>query len=77
MRAFLLRLWRCQHGGPLMPSGPKAPPPPPPPLPMPDLQDPAILAAKRRNLEASAARSGRSSTILTGDDYGGDKLGTR
>lgn len=59
--------------------GPKvsSPPPPPPPLPMPDINDPAVLAAKRRRLESAQAGSGRASTMLTGEDYGGDKLGTR
>lgn len=57
--------------------GPKAPPPPPPPAPMPDLMDPAVLQAKRRELQGAKARSGRESTILTGDDYGGQTLGTR
>lgn len=56
--------------------GPPKPPRPEPPLPMPDLNDPAILAAKRRTLEAAVGRSGRASTMLT-DDYSGDKLGSR
>lgn len=54
-----------------------APPAPPPPQPMPDLMDPALLAAKRRTLEGAAARSGRMSTILSGgDSYSGDTLGS-
>jgi len=57
-------------------SAPK-PPAPPPPVPMPDLSDPAIAAAKRRELQAGAARSGRQSTYLTSaDDYSQSKLGT-
>ena len=54
------------------------PPAPPPPQPIPDLQDPAILATKRRDLESAMARSGRLSTLLTGDEnssYSGSKLG--
>lgn len=58
----------------LMGGGAK-PPTPPPPQPMPDLNDPAILAAKKRELQAASTRSGRASTQLS-DDYGGVKLGT-
>lgn len=53
------------------------PPAPPPPQPIPDLEDPAIMAKKRRTLESAMVRSGRQSTVLTGDEYGGDKLGLR
>ena len=56
-------------------SGPKKPPPVPAPQPMPDLLDPAVLAARRRTLDAAMARTGRASTNLT-DDYAGNKLGT-
>lgn len=53
-------------------------PPPPAPIPMPDLQDPAILAAQKKTLQDAAARSGRASTLLSGgtDDYSSTKLGT-
>jgi hypothetical protein len=45
---------------------------------MPDLQDPAILAAQKKTLQDAAARSGRASTLLSGgtDDYSSTKLGT-
>lgn len=44
---------------------------------MPDLNDPAILAAQRRDAMAAAARSGRASTLLSGEnDYSQNKLGT-
>ncbi len=56
--------------------GPKAPPPPPPPLPMPDMEDPAIIAERRRRMALESQRSGRASTILSGE-YSGDTLGTR
>jgi len=53
------------------------PPPPKPVVPMPDFDDPAIAAARRKVLEQAAARSGRASTILAGGDgdYNGNKLG--
>lgn len=52
-------------------------PKPPDPTPIPDLFDPAVLAARRRTLENAAARSGRASTNLANQDqYGGTKLGT-
>lgn len=54
-------------GGLIAPK-PKAPPPPPPPAPMPVQDDAAVQAAKRKQQQASAVRSGRQSTILT--DYG-------
>lgn len=59
--------------------GPPKPPAPPPPQPMPDLMDPAILAAQRKRAQTALAGSGRASTILSGDnnDYSGDKLGSR
>lgn len=52
-------------------------PDPPPVLPMPDLEDPGILAAAKRKLQVASA-SGRQSTILSGDsaDYSNTKLGT-
>jgi len=79
MRDFLLRLWRCQHGGPLFGGGSPKPPPPPAPVAMPDLMDPAVLEARKRTLQAAMGRSGRASTNLTGDngDYSTDKLGSR
>lgn len=48
--------------------GPKAPPPPKiePPAPMPDPE--AGGEAKRRKIAALQSRSGRASTILTGDE---------
>lgn len=60
----------CAFGGPPKPS------PPPPPQPMPDLLDPAVLAARRQRLLGAVTRSGRSSTYLA-DEYANDKLGTR
>lgn len=48
-------------------------PPPPPVLPMPDINDPAILMEQRR--AGAASRSGRASTILSGQDYSGSTLG--
>lgn len=57
-----------------------APPPPPAPLPIPDIEGPTALAAKRRLLDAASVRSGRLSTLLTGDDnnsYAGNRLGVR
>lgn len=58
--------------------GKSAPPPPPPPLPIPDLEDPALLARRRRELEGASTRSGRLSTMLTDDTaYSGSKLGLR
>lgn len=57
--------------------GSSAPPPPPAPTPIPDREDPAFLVEARRKREAQQ-RSGRLSTMLTGDDlYSGDKLGLR
>lgn len=76
-----LTLWEprgalpCALGG-LFGGRPK-PPPPPPPQPMPDLLDPAVLAARRRPLEDVRGRGGRASTLLTGDEYSNDKLGNR
>jgi hypothetical protein len=60
--------------------GSPKPPPPPPVQPMPDLMDPAILAAKQRQAELAQGSSGRLSTILTGgagNDYTGQKLGSQ
>lgn len=48
-------------------------PTPPKPIPMPDLNDPQIIAEKQRVAQAAAARSGRSSTELS--DYSGTLLG--
>lgn len=48
----------------------------PAPTPMPDMADPAVLAAKQRVIDQAAARSGRASTILSGGPtYANDKLG--
>jgi hypothetical protein len=63
---------------------PSAPQPPkiPDPTPMPDLSDPAVLAAQQRFMDLARARSGRASTILSGEgaasgaDYSGNRLGT-
>ena len=49
-------------------------PPPKPVTAMPDPEDPAILAAKRRERLEAAARSGRQSTILS-PSYSDSKLG--
>lgn len=51
-------------------------PKPPPVAQMPDLYDPAILEKKRMAADATL-RTGRASTILTGNqgDYSGSKLG--
>lgn len=75
----LLTLWRptealpCALGG-LFGGRPK-PPPPPPPQPMPDPYD--LRAAERRPLDALRNRGGRASTLLTGEDYQREKLGSR
>ena len=55
------------------------PPAPPPPQPMPDLLDPAILAARAKQERRALAASGRQSTVLsdTNSDYSSDKLGSR
>jgi hypothetical protein len=42
---------------------------------MPDPDSPEAAAAKRRAMEAARSRSGRASTVLSGD-YSKDKLGT-
>jgi hypothetical protein len=55
---------------------PAKPPPPPNPAPMPDMEDPALLAAQKKLLEAPMARFGRLSTMLTDQSgYSGNKLG--
>lgn len=51
------------------------PPAPKPVATMPDPDGPEALAAKRRAMEAARARSGRASTVLSGD-YSSNKLGT-
>jgi hypothetical protein len=58
-------------------SGPPTPPVAPAPTPMPDLQDPAVLAAQQQVISQAAARSGRASTVLSGagGTYSNDKLG--
>jgi hypothetical protein len=50
-------------------------PTPKPVVPMPDPEGPEAEAARRRALEAARARSGRASTMLSGE-YEGSKLGT-
>lgn len=57
----------------LMPQKPK--PKVQPVVPMPDPEGPEARAAKRRQLASAMGRSGRASTMLSGD-YGSDKLGT-
>lgn len=47
----------------------------PPKTPIPDEQDPAVIAAKRRQYEIAQGRSGRASTFLS-DDYSKTKLGS-
>lgn len=58
--------------------GSKSPPPPAvkPPAPMPDENDPAVLAAKRKQLADVSARGGRASTILSGPSTSGTPLGS-
>lgn len=51
-------------------------PKPPPTTPLPDENDPAVLAAKKREMDLARMRSGRMETILS-DDYSRDKLGGR
>lgn len=56
----------------------KAAPAPEPikPVPLPDLQDPEILAARRRLALSRAAGSGRAANVLRAqDDYSTDKTG--
>lgn len=62
--------------------GAPSPPPPPPVAPMPDLNDPAVLAAQQQAAQAAMSRSGRLSTILSqgsgsGGTYSGTKLGAQ
>lgn len=56
---------------------PKIAPPAPAAAPavMPTADDAAVQAAKRKSLAASAARSGRLSTILSDSSTSNDKLG--
>lgn len=54
---------------PSIPEGPK-------PVVMPDENDPAVLAARRREMMIAQARSGRMSTMLS-DTYDRDKTGAR
>lgn len=61
--------------------GSPSPPPVPKVQPMPDLNDPAILAAQNQVMQSAMARSGRLATILTGGggnsgNYSGSTLGT-
>jgi hypothetical protein len=61
--------------------GAKAPPPAPipepvKPVPLPDPEDPAILAARRRQLARAAGGTGRAATTLrANEDYSSDKTG--
>ncbi len=55
--------------------GPAKPPKPAPVVAMPDPEGPEVVAARNRALMAAQARSGRASTLLSGD-YSGNKLGT-
>lgn len=50
------------------------PPTPPKPLPMPDLNDPQIVAQKQLEAQKASARSGRASTVLSTSDYSGTLL---
>lgn len=52
------------------------PPKPPPVTRMPDENDPAVLAARRKQYEMASERAGRASTFLA-DAYQNDKLGGR
>ena len=51
------------------------PPKPKPVASMPDPDGPEARAAKMRAMEAARSRSGRASTVLSGD-YSSNKLGT-
>lgn len=65
-------------GGGNKPSDQQAAPTPPPveaPTPMPAPDDAAVQEAKRRSVFAQMQRSGRASTILTGDNGTGDRMG--
>jgi hypothetical protein len=53
------------------PPSPPPPPPPPPVIPTPDMNDPALIASRKRTAATAQARSGRISTALTGEDTGG------
>lgn len=58
-------------GGPQLPK-------PKPVVPMPDVNGPEVEAARRRAMMEAQRRSGRASTLLSGDlDYSRNKLGTR
>lgn len=43
---------------------------------MPDLNDPSVIAAQMRATQMATSGSGRASTMLTGQDGTGTKLGT-
>jgi hypothetical protein len=51
------------------------PPKPSSPLPMPDMQSPEALEARRRRVAERQAAGGRESTILTDDTYSNSLLG--
>lgn len=47
----------------------------PKPVPMPDVDDVEAQAAKQREFEKARSRSGRASTILSGNNYNRTQLG--
>lgn len=49
-------------------SAPKAPALPPPPPPPPEKNDPSVLDARRREIEAASKAKGRKATLLTGGE---------
>ena len=57
--------------GGILSTKPPATPPIPPPAPMPDVDDEKVRRAGVKAKQRSAARSGRSSTILT--DFGNQR----
>lgn len=62
--------------GALLGAKPPKPPAPKPVTPMPDADSPESQAARIRAMEMARQRSGRASTMLSGE-FGSDKLGTR
>lgn len=48
----------------------------PQPVRMPDTEDPAAEEARRRKALEAMQRGGRASTVLSGDTYSGNTLGT-
>jgi len=49
-------------------SAPKPPPLPPAPPPPPEQNDPAVLDARKREIDAASKARGRKSTLLTGGE---------